>query len=81
MGPGSTGPVRFTDPRHLHKGLSGAYKASLTAVPVCIGECRSVRVTGVLDASRNLLVLALCWLLHPLRLQVGERVGDRGRAA
>lgn len=62
--------MRFTSPRHLHKGSSGAYKASLAAVLVCIAECRSVRVIAVLDASRNLLVLVLHWLLHgPGRLR------------
>ena len=62
--PGSTGSVRFTSPRRLHEGSSEAYTGILAAVPVCTAECRSVRVTRVLDASRNLMVLVLCWLLR-----------------
>ena len=61
--PGSTGPVRFTGRRRLYKGSSEAYTGILAAVPVCTAECRSVRVTRVLDASGNLIVLVLCWLL------------------
>ena len=49
--------MKFTSPRHLHKALSGANEASLEVVPVCIAECRSVRVIRVLEASRKLLVL------------------------
>ncbi len=59
MGLGAPAPSGFTCTRHLHKGLSGAYKASLAAVPAFIAEVRPVRVTGVLDAFRNLAVLVL----------------------
>lgn len=41
-------------------------------MPVCIAECRSVRVTRVLDASRNLLVLVMCWLLDPYGCRLGN---------
>jgi hypothetical protein len=57
--------MKFTSPRHLQKGLSGAYKGILAAVPPCAAECRSVRVTRVLDAARPGLVLLLCCLLRP----------------
>ena len=65
-------------PRHLHKGLSGAYKASLAAVPVCIAECRSVRVNRVLDASRT----SLCWFYVGCSgHQYARLAGDSSRAA
>jgi hypothetical protein len=43
--------VKFTSPLHLHKCLSGAYTVILAVVPPCAGECRFIRVVGVLDAS------------------------------
>ncbi len=44
-------PCEVDQPRHLHKGLSEACSSILAAVPTCTAECRSVRVTRVLDAS------------------------------
>jgi len=35
-------------PSGQHTGLSGTYGSSLAGVPTCAGECRFVRVTGVL---------------------------------
>jgi hypothetical protein len=37
----------------LHKCLSRAYPGSLAAMPTCAGQCRSVRVSRVLDTSRT----------------------------
>jgi hypothetical protein len=59
----SADPVTFTNPRHLHKGLSGACSVILAAVPPCTAECRFVRVASVLISprrrSRNALPVAV----------------------
>ena len=78
MSPGVPAPVRFASPRRLHKDSSEAYTGILAAVSVCTAECHSVCVTRVLDASRNLIVLVLCWLF---RLRHARLAGDSSRAA
>jgi hypothetical protein len=39
----------------------------LTLAPTCDGECRFVRVAGVLSPSRTRTCVALCWDRRPLR--------------
>jgi hypothetical protein len=46
-------------PVYQHSGLSGACGSSLAGGPTCAGECRFVRVIGVLDASRARTCVAL----------------------
>ncbi len=53
-------PCEVHQPRHLHKGLSGAYTGILAVVSPCAGECRFVRVVPVLIFPAGGLVLVLC---------------------
>jgi hypothetical protein len=53
------------------------------------GRCQGIRPRSRARATASVRLAApslprtwvMCWLLQPLRMQVGERVGDRGRAA
>jgi hypothetical protein len=46
-------------PVYQHSGLSGACGSSLAGVPTCAGECRLVRVTGVLASWDERTCVAL----------------------
>jgi len=46
-------------PVYQHSGLSGACGSSLAGVPTCAGECRLVRVTGVLASWDDRTCVAL----------------------
>jgi hypothetical protein len=56
---------RSCGPLHLHKGLSGAYTASLAVVPTCAGEYRFVRVVPVLifPGGPSCVGFVLPWLM------------------
>jgi hypothetical protein len=60
-------PRRIIGPAHLHWHWLLGYILILAVVPPCAGECRLVRVTGVLIFANALLVLLLCCSQRPAR--------------
>ena len=52
-------------PVYQHSGLSGACGSSLAGVPTCAGECRLVRVTGVLASWDDRTCVALVLARRP----------------